>query len=111
MSAFIITVIWGLDSVSSNICESSVHFQYASYFRLMIMLASDPYPTFNLFLNLPPELRYKIWLNVLLTLKPSIYLYHRGCWRHRLLDLSDEWYGLDDEGPPVSFRLELVKKI
>ncbi|CAH0021933.1 unnamed protein product [Clonostachys rhizophaga] len=74
------------------------------------MSASDPHPTFHLFPNLPPELRHQIWLNALPTLKPSIHFYHRGCWRHQPLDPSDEDYGLDDEGPPVSFRLELVKK-
>ncbi|CAH0001414.1 unnamed protein product [Clonostachys byssicola] len=74
------------------------------------MSASDPYPTFPLFPDLPPELRNQIWLNAMPTLKPSIHLYHRGCWLHQPLNPSDEGYGLDDEGPPVSFRLELVKK-
>ncbi|KAF3769135.1 hypothetical protein M406DRAFT_28429, partial [Cryphonectria parasitica EP155] len=48
---------------------------------------------FPLFPNLPVELRIQIWQNALPdNIGPALYMYKRGCWRHRLLTESEYGY-------------------
>ncbi|KAK7433058.1 hypothetical protein QQZ08_000531 [Neonectria magnoliae] len=69
------------------------------------------YPLFTLFSELPPELRNRIWREVLPEQDgPALYPFRTGCWRPRHLSASDEGYDAHaGDNVILKFHYDLLK--